>query len=517
VKRRAPVVFFVVAAALVMVACGARVVPLTQGPGGASAYVDPLTGATIVPTPGQSGFLPPGATPSTQPSASLSPILPGCTPGRGDIGVSKDTIKIGLIASITGPLPGQFDSAVQAVDAYFRGVNEAGGICGRRIQLIIANDNGNQAQNRALAERMSKEDKVFAFVGSHSAPDDSGLGIVSKRDKIPDIGFSLTWTRAENPYSFSVPGQVQRAWIGEGASGSKWLNEELDIKQIAIFWLRESEVSILSAWAFEAAMIRVTKRDRGTPIKVCHEQPAGVVDTNYTSYVISMKGHCDPADGNIAVYTTMENNANINLAKAMKEQGFKYTAYAPTFSSYLPSFISQANGATEGAYLAMPQIPFERLDRPTSEWTPGTYELKRYADTLQRFYPRPKPPGSFGGPAWGQAALFVETAKRCGADLTRACLLKQINSVGAFSTGGFTSPTDPKTHKVYTQDLLVQVRGGRFVEVRPQDKSGPPGGPDFWDVSDLFNWWDFFCAGNNRQLFPRPEEKEAYIDDHRDC
>ena len=505
-RHRARTLACVSVVLLVLVACGSRVEQLPQAQGGilpsGVPSIDPSTGETILP----SAIPTLGTSPSATATgiATQPPILPNCSGGASDTGVSKDEIKLGLIASLTGPLPGQFNSAVEAVDAHFRAINDAGGICGRRVKLIIRDDSGDGATNLRVAEQLAREEKVFMFVGSHSAPDDSGIAKVSKRDKIPDIGFPLTWERAENPYTFGVPGQLQRQTIGVGASGSMYLNEANDIEQMAIFWLRESEVSIINAWAFEAAMKKATNNR----IEVCHEQPAGVLDNNYTNYVVSMKGKCDA--GVTAVYSTMENNANIKLAIAMRDQNFRPKVYAPTFSSYLPSFIEQSHGAAEGAFMAMPQIPFERLERPQSEWTKGTYELKRYVDTLKAYYPNHRPPGSFGGPAWSSAALFVTVATRCGANLTRTCVLNELNSMGPYSANGFVSPVPPGAHHIYTADLIVQVQGGRFVEIRPNDKSGPKQAPDFWDVSELFNWQEYYCA--NKSEFPNTDDKDRLID-----
>ncbi len=502
---------FLAASAMLVVACGSLVEPLPQSAG--------LTG-TLPDQPGQDPLDPtvpvdpaaPIAGPDTTAptTGSQAPSVPSAQDCRATkaagVGVSKSEIKLGLIASLTGPLPGQFDSAVEAVDAYFKNLNETvGGICGRTVRLIIRDDNGDGATNLRIAQQLVEEEKIFAFVGSHSAPDDSGIAKVSKKHKVPDIGFPLTWERTENPHTYGVPGQVRRETIGHGATGSKYLNKALGIEQIAIFWLRESEVSILNAWAFEAAMIKTS----GKQIRICHEQPSGVLDNNYTNYVVSMKGKCDPEV--TAVYTTMENNANIKLAIAMRDQNFRPKAYVPTFSSYLQSFISQAQGSTEGAYIAMPQIPFERLQRPQSEWTPGTDELARYLSALQHQFPNHKPPGSFGAPAWGSAVLFTEAAAACGDDLTRACFFRQLDTMGPFSANGLLSPTTPSNHHIYTADLIVRVQNGRFVELRPNDKSGPRQAPDFWDTSTLFNWQKYFCA--NQELFPNADEKKNLIDE----
>jgi hypothetical protein len=207
----------------------------------------------------------------------------------------------------------------------------------------------------------------------------------------------------------------------------------------------------------------------------------------------------------------MQVSSDIKLAIAMLDQGFRPKVWGSTFASYLPVFIEESGGATEGAYIQMPQIPLERLERPRSEWTKGTYELKRYIDLLERFHPRHKPAGSFGAPGWGSAALFFAAAQACGAQLTRACILRYLETTGPFTANGFLYPSLPREQTIYSGGLIVQVRNGRFVEIRPFDKSGPREAPDFWNDEVLFNWQRFFCA--NQAKFPDPEGKKALIDE----
>jgi ABC-type branched-subunit amino acid transport system substrate-binding protein len=499
----------------VLVACGSRVVPLSQGTGLQGTLVNPSVGPSTSVAPTVGSTFGPGAGPSIASSIPPGIVNAACHATKAsDVGITATTIKLGLVAALTGPLPGQFDSAVEATDTFFRAVNDAGGICGRKVQLLIRDDNGNGQTDKEVATKLVVEDKIFAFVGSVSAPDDSGIAQVSKQYHVPDIGFPLSWARAENPYAYGAPGQLQRTTIGANANGSGYFNKLFGIKQVAVFWLKESEVSILEAYGFEAAM----EYTSGAKLKICHEQPSGVLDSNYTNYVVAMKGDCDPANGPVAVYTTMENNSNIKLAKAMRDQGFKPAVFAPTFSSYLPSFITDAGGATEGAYLPMPQVPIERLtDTPQSQWTPGTYELKRYIDALNRYYPSHHPPGSFGAPGWAEAGLFGTAAAGCGDALTRACLFNKLNTMGPYSANGFVVPTVPSDHHIYTSDLIVQVRNGKFVEIQPNNRSGPPGAPDFWDRSVLIDWQKYMCAHQNDKnpdgtpLFPNMSTKKALL------
>lgn len=517
--RRVGFFIFVSLLVLVVAACGSRVVPLD-----ANAFGQPITngttGPSINPTTGQpisptGGTTTGGSTGSSM--GNTTGALANCkAPAKStDKGVTQTSIKVGLVAAITGSFRGQFDANNEAVDAYFKMINaEEGGICGRKIQLHIRDDQGNAQQDLTAARELDEDVGIFAFVGSISAPDsDTGVAQVSRDHKIPDIGFPLTYERSRNPYTYGVPGQITKNITGEGQSGTRYLNNLYKIKQVAVLWVGEALVSKANAWVFEASALK----NSGDPptVEVCYERETSVLDSNFDSYAIGIKQNCPPANGPLAVYTTMENNSNIKLAQAMKGQDVKYAYFSPTFTSYLPSFVRDASGRprseTEGAYIAVPQIPFERcaFDSKSRPVPPCSHpELNRYATALNRYVPNFKAPGSWGGPGWGEAALFVTAAKMCGAQLTRTCLFQKLDAIKNFSANGFLAPTTPSEHVIYTADLILQVRNGRFVEIRPTDKSGPREAPDFWDVSNLYDWIKYFCS--HYREFPNYEEKRQY-------
>lgn len=491
---------FVSLLVLVAAACGSRVVPLETGAlgQGGQPIVNPTATGTGVATTNPS-INPTTGQPITPTSGGPGAVANCAATKTTDVGATKDTLKIGLVAAIGGSFRGQFDANIQAVDAYFKMINaEQNGICGRKVELIIRDDGGNAARNSSAAEELANEVGVFAFVGSVSAPDsDTGVARVSREKKIPDIGFPLTYQRSESPYTFGVPGQLQKRLIGEGANGSRWLNETNGIKQIAMLWVGESQVSGANAWAFEAAMLKTS----GGSVKICYERETSVTDLNFDSYANAIKGSCPSSGGPLAIYSTMENNSNIRLAAALRNQSVTYKVLALTFTSYLQSYVRDGQGnpraAAEGTYIAMPQVPFERCQfdanrRPVSPCSHA--ELDRYIRALQRYRPGSVAPGSWGAPGWGQADLFTRAARACGANLTRACVIDQIKAIRTFSANGLLSPTTPKERVIYTTDLITQVKNGRFVELRPNDTSGPSEAPHFWDESVLMDWWNYFCA-----------------------
>ncbi|MGH2792787.1 MAG: ABC transporter substrate-binding protein, partial [Actinomycetota bacterium] len=307
---------FVLLLVLVATACGSRVVPLstdqlgqpvpTSGPTDGGTISPTAGGPTVAPTGGVA--LPPG----------LPPAAANCKSGGAtDKGVTANRIKVGLVAAKTGSFPGQFDPNIEAVDAYLKMINAAGGICGRLFELHIRDDGGNRSNNETRALELAKEVGIFAFVGSISAPDsDGGVSKVAKDFKIPDIGFPLSYERSEAPLTYGVPGQLQRNLIGVAASGSEYLNRLHGIKQVAILWVGESLVSKANAWAFEAAMLLSSEKNTSGQVKICFEQESNVFDNNFDNYASRMKGTCPASGGPLAVYTTMENSNNIKLADA---------------------------------------------------------------------------------------------------------------------------------------------------------------------------------------------------------
>jgi branched-chain amino acid transport system substrate-binding protein len=84
---------------------------------------------------------------------------------------AQETIKIGFFAPITGPVAADGASAKQAVELGVKEVNAAGGIMGKKIELIVYDDRLNPQEAVAIANKLIEKDKVVGVVsGSYSGP-----------------------------------------------------------------------------------------------------------------------------------------------------------------------------------------------------------------------------------------------------------------------------------------------------------------------------------------------------------
>ncbi|MGW0809079.1 ABC transporter substrate-binding protein [Nonomuraea sp. NPDC002799] len=82
-------------------------------------------------------------------------------------GVTADTIGLSLLTDLTGPYASLGKSLTQAQQLYFEQINQAGGICGRKIETIVR-DHGYDAQKAmaSYAEVAPKTAAIPQFIGS---------------------------------------------------------------------------------------------------------------------------------------------------------------------------------------------------------------------------------------------------------------------------------------------------------------------------------------------------------------
>ena len=128
--------------ALVLVAC----VPAAPASGGAAAK--PAAGA------------PHGSAAAPATAAQSAPAKPA----------SGEPYRIGVTAALTGPLADSFAPVYEALNVYFQRLNEAGGIDGHPVQVLIEDDGGDATRATSNATKLLQQERVpILFVSTTSA------------------------------------------------------------------------------------------------------------------------------------------------------------------------------------------------------------------------------------------------------------------------------------------------------------------------------------------------------------
>ncbi|MGH9003739.1 MAG: ABC transporter substrate-binding protein, partial [Acidimicrobiia bacterium] len=139
-------------------------------------------------TPGTGGSGTQGG-PSSAAGGSGGPATGGeSLPGGSSAGVTGDAIKIGGVFPLSGGISALGRPAEQAARAYFRSVNDAGGVGGRRIEFIAEDDGGDPNRTRAAAEKLVEKDGIFVMGPSFTPFSPDLVGFLEGKG-VPFIGF----------------------------------------------------------------------------------------------------------------------------------------------------------------------------------------------------------------------------------------------------------------------------------------------------------------------------------------
>lgn len=361
-----------------------------------------------------------------------------------DVGVTGDSITIGVIADLTGVVPGLFKAAPDAVKAFAAMVNEEeGGINGRELVVKEYDTGTNDNGNRLAYEKAC--DEVFASVGSESAFDTGGYEAV-KECGFPHLaGFTTDDAVDELPFVFP---RTSAAYASVGAA--RYLAEQFPeaVKQTAIFF---GNVPVT-----ERSARQLIEARQSVGWEFTYEQPVATLESNYTPHALEMKSR------NIQAFAFVADVNNIvRLQKAMREQDYAVVIADVNTQGYSEDYLEAVGPAGEGSYVPLGHALLEEADQIEA--------LDDYVTWLTKVAPDANPTSN-GLQAWIKAQLFYDAATAVGEDLTRDKLIAELESMTDWDANGLIPPVDvgdpvPKQGCF----VLAQVQDGAYVRVFPDE------------------------------------------------
>jgi ABC-type branched-subunit amino acid transport system substrate-binding protein len=389
---------------------------------------------------GQAGSVSGAAGGSTGKGASAnSAALPaGGNGGATDVGVTGDSITLGNVSTLTGPVPGIFEGAVLGAQAAVAYVNSQGGIYGRKLKLDVRDDQFDTGQNRAATVDLIG--KAFAFAGSFSLYDDAALDQI-KSSNIVDATYSLSENRRAIPNNFSVqPGHM--GWRTGPLNYFKSKFPDSVTKVGAIYGDVPASVASYQGWKAAAD---------SAGYKVVYERGFSPTETDFTADVVRMR-----QSGVKMVYLTAADvRPTARLAKAMAQQNFTVDAFVSGGVAYDPNFVTLAGPAGNGVYSEQQMAMYDGEDSSIPE-------VKLLLDWSAKVKPGYKP-DLFAVFAWGSVRLLADALQAAGPRITRASVNDAIRKLGTYDVHGLLPPANPGTKAPPTCYILVKVNNGQFA------------------------------------------------------
>jgi branched-chain amino acid transport system substrate-binding protein len=100
---------------------------------------------------------------------SASPARPPSRPAPAEVGVGTTIVTMGGTTALSGPLAEYGRQELFGFDARIRRINDAGGIHGRRIKLVVYDGGLDPARDRSLFRRLVESDRIFAATSAGNA------------------------------------------------------------------------------------------------------------------------------------------------------------------------------------------------------------------------------------------------------------------------------------------------------------------------------------------------------------
>lgn len=120
----------------------------------------------------------------------MSSII-GCS-DKKDSSASGDVIKIGTDLEITGGQASFGNSALKGVKLAVKEINDAGGILGKKLEVVEADNASKPEEATRAAQKLISNDKVVAIIGSTTSTNTLGIVPVAMEKGIPLISSSAT-------------------------------------------------------------------------------------------------------------------------------------------------------------------------------------------------------------------------------------------------------------------------------------------------------------------------------------
>lgn len=395
-------------------------------------------------------------------AATMLALLPGCPPqqqggdteiipeepgeaadGDETAGLEGEPIKIGALFATTGPASTLGEPEADTAKMLEKHFNEAGGIDGRPIKVLIRDTKGQETETLNAAMELVDSEGCVALIGPSRSGSTMAIVDYVERSEVPLISCAAARAISDpvKKWVFQVPpgdaDAVYRIY--------KYMNAE-GISKIAI-------VTASSGYGAEGYK-QLTEQAPDAGIEIVAEESFNDSDTDMTTQLTRIKG----TDAQ-AVVCWGVGKAPALLAKNMYQLGMEI----PLFQSSGVAnerFIEVAGEAADG--VIMPAAKLIVLDQlPEDE--PQLEALQQYHDMFMEEYGRE--PDHYGGHAWDALHIVKQAIERAGADADRAAIRDEIENTEQFVGIGGIFTYGPDDHYGLSPDAfaLVRIENGDWV------------------------------------------------------
>jgi branched-chain amino acid transport system substrate-binding protein len=367
-------------------------------------------------------------------------------PVMAEEGVTDTEIVIGSHQDLSGPIAGWGIPVKQGLEMRAREINEAGGIHGRKIRLVIEDSAYDPKKAIMVTNKMINLDHVFAFVGNMGSPTAGATKPIISGKKIPQM-FPLTAASLFfEPYDrYSFAGFLP--YYDQARCAVKYFFEKKGLTKFGLLY-QDDEMGAIMKKGFED-QLAVHK------LKPIAEESYKRGDTVFSTQIAKLK----KAEVQVVVLATVIRET-VGALKEIKTLNWNVetVGLTPTYNHTVIDLCLKS-GFSPNGYHAIAQSPFMYPDSPIAT-------IRAFFKKHREWYG--KDPDNQTTAGYTGLDFFAKVAAKVGKDLTREKWIDAAENYGVYKDehfGGAPVLFTKTNHQGAFAAIVTQVQNDKFEKL----------------------------------------------------
>jgi len=347
-----------------------------------------------------------------------------------DPGATDTEIKIGQSMPYSGPASA-YGTIGKTEAAYFKKINDEGGINGRKINFISLDDGYSPPKTVEMTRRLVEQDEVLFLFGTLGTAPNTAIQKYMNAKKIPQLFVATGASKWNDPKGNPWTMGWQPNYETEGAIYAKHILQTKPNAKIGVLFQNDD---------YGKDYLKGFKEGLGDKAKqIVAEVSYEVTDPTIDSQIVQLQA----SGADVFFNITTPKFAAMAIRKAY-DIGWKPVQYLNNVSLSVgavltPAGLDKSVGILSSNYGKDPTDP---------QWD-NDPEMITWRAFMKKYYPDGSLTDASNTYGYSAARTMVQVLKQCGDNLTRENVMKQAANLKNFDTGmglpGIlinTSPTD---------------------------------------------------------------------------
>lgn len=364
-------------------------------------------------------------------------------------GVTATEIKIGNTNPYSGPASA-YGTIGKIIGAYFKKVNDEGGVNGRKINYITLDDGYSPPKTVEMVRRLVEQEQVAFVFQTLGTPTNSAIHKYMNQQKVPHLFVATGATKWGDPQNFPWTMGWQPNYQVEGKIYAQYVMKNVPDPKIGILYQNDD---------YGKDYVKGLKDGLGDAAKklIVMEQTHEVTDPTIDSQIVNLKN----SGANVFYNVTIPKFA-VQAIKKSYDIGWKPLHLLNSVSSSVgvvlkPAGLEISKGLITVFYIKDPTDPQWKNDQGMKDWLAF----------MKKYYPEGNTEDVFNVYGYTVSQSLVHVLKQCGNDLSRANIMKQAANIRDLPLPlllpGIKLNTSPTDYYPIEQEQLARFDGERWV------------------------------------------------------